>query len=400
MRARRFRQRLLVIFLLAMLMPYGRQVLTSPTAGQDFRAFFAAATVVAEQGNPYDWPSLARAEDRLYDAPRHLEPGDPAFYEFLAFPEGPWLAFALLPLRVLPWQLADLLYAGILVLLLIGGFALVFRLLGWPPRRSLLGAGCVTLSAIGFINVFMGQVSVIVFAGFIGAWWLARRGHGRWAGALLVLIWLKPNIGLPLPLVVLLLETRAAGKLISGFLAASALAFAAAALALGGAFVDWPLQIPKMWQAVQGIQPDIASVESFYYPGLSGLAKTLALAVSLAAAAGYAVWALRRASDPLTRGLSLLLIWLAFMPFVQSYDMVLLLPVVAALLGRDLQGWADLLVEVTVWAFITLPLCYFLGFRLGYFNGFTAIPVTLLLLAWHRERLVRSPVTVTPAVAA
>jgi Glycosyltransferase family 87 len=397
--ARRLRQRLLVIFLLAMLIPYTRQVLTSPTTGQDFRAFFAAATVVAERGNPYDWPALARVEDRLYNAPQHVKPGDPAFYEFLAFPEGPWLAFALLPLTPLPWQLADVIYASILLLLLAGSSALFFRLLGWPPRRILAGAACASLSAIGFINLFMGQVSVIVFAGFITAWWLARRGQGWWAGVVLVLIWLKPNIGLPLPLVVLLLEPRAASRLIGGFVAASAVAFFAATIALGSAFLDWPLQIPKMWQAVQGIQPDIASVESFYYPGLSGWAKSVALLITLTGAVAYAVWALRRASDPLSRGLSLLLIWLAFMPFVQSYDMVLLLPVVAVLLGADLEGWADPRVEVTLWAFVILPLGYFLGFRLGYFNGVTAIPVTMLLLSWH-TRLASPPMAVTPAVAA
>ena len=89
----RLRQRLLIIFLIAMTIPYARQVVTSPTVGQDFRAFFAAATVVAQHGDPYDWPSLARAEYQLYDAPQQLKPGDPGFYEFLAYPEGPWLAF-------------------------------------------------------------------------------------------------------------------------------------------------------------------------------------------------------------------------------------------------------------------------------------------------------------------
>jgi hypothetical protein len=387
-RRRHFRLRLMIAFLLLMTIPYGRQLLSSPTVGQDFRAFFAAATVVAEHGNPYDWPTLARVEFRLYDAPQHLKPGDPAFYEFLAYPEGPWLAYGLVPLTGLPWQVADVVYASLLLALMLVATRLLLGTLGWPPRRAWLGAGCTLLSAIGFINLFMGQVSVIVFGGFIAAWWLARRGAGWLAGLLLCLLWLKPNIGLPLPVVVAFLVPFAARRVLAGFVAGSALLFAIATLALGPAgFLQWPLQVPRMWQAVQGLQPDIASLESFFYPGLTGGVKTAALALALTAATAYGIWAMRRASDHQTRGLTLLLIWLAALPFVQSYDLILVVPLVAVLLGADLQGWQDPLVEVTIWAFLTLPLCYFLGFRLGYFNGFSAIPMTLLLLAWHRRAL-------------
>lgn len=388
MKRQRFRLRLLVAFLLVMTIPYGRQVLTSPTAGQDFRAFFAAATVVAEHGNPYDWPTLASVESRLYDAPQHLRPGDQDFYEFLAYPEGPWLAFALVPLTGLPWQAADLLYCALLLVVMVGGAFVAFRLQQWSERRALIGAGLTALSAIGFINLFMGQVSVLVFGGFIVAWWFASRGNGWLAGLVLTTIWLKPNIGLPLPLLLALIATPVvARRLIGGFLVGSAIAFGAAAVVLAQGFLDWPLQIPRMWQAVQGLQPDIASIESFLYPGLTGWPKAALLIISLLAATAYAVWAIRRTTDPRLRALTLLLIWLAALPFVQSYDMILVLPVVTMLLGSELDGWADPLVELTIWAFVTLPLCYFLGFRLGYFNGFTAIPMTLLLIAWHRRML-------------
>jgi hypothetical protein len=389
-----------VLFLVVMTIPYGRQILTSPTVGQDFRAFFAAATVLADHGNPYDWPSLARVEERLYDVPQQLRPGDPGFYEFLAYPEGPWLAYALLPLTGLPWQAADAIYVAILLVILMATCFALFRLLAWPRRQAWLATGCAVLSAIGFINLFMGQVSIAVFGAFIAAWWLARRGHGWSAGLVLALVWMKPNIGLPLPLVLALLEPSMSRRVLSGFVAASAVAFGAVALALGVAFLDWPLQIPRMWQAVQGIQPDMASVESFFYPGLGGWIKTGALIVTLAAAAGFGTWAMRRAGDPATRGLTLLLIWLAALPFVQSYDMILLLPLLAVLLGRELEGWANPLVEITIWSFLILPLCYFLGFRLGYFNGFTAIPVALLLAAWLKHRILARPAALAPAMAA
>jgi len=397
---RRLRQRLLILFLVAMTVPYTRQLVTSPTVGQDFRAFFAAATVVAHHGDPYDWPSLARVEAQLYDAPRQLEPGNPAFYEFLAYPEGPWLAFALVPLTSLPWQVADAIYATLLLLVLVAGSFTVFTVLGWRPRRAWLGTGCAALSAIELSTVFLIShlLSPITWRAHLVT--LLFRGHGWWAGLALALIWLKPNIGLPLPLVIVLLQPAMARRVIAGFIAASAVAFGAATVVLQAGFLEWPLQIPRMWQAVQGIQPDIASIESFFYPGLHGWPKMAALLLTMAAAAGYAAWALRRARDPQTRGLTLLLVWLAALPFVQSYDMILLLPLVAVLLGPRLEGWADPLVEVTIWAFLIFPFCYFLGLRLGYFNGFTAIPVAMLLFAWHRRRIAAAPAQLAPAVAA
>ena len=389
---RRVRQRLLVLFLLAMIIPYGRQMVTSSTVGQDFRAFFAAATVVAHHGDPYNWPSLAAAEYQLYDAPHGLAPGNPAYYEFLAYPEGPWLAFALAPITNLPWPVAYALFAVLLGLLLIAASFTTFTLLGWPRRRAALAAGCTLLSAVGFINLFMGQVSVLVFGAFMAAWLLARRGRPWLAGAVLALVWVKPNIGLPLPLVLALLEPGVARWMIGGFVAASAAAFGFAAAVMGLHFLEWPLQVPRMWQAVQGLQPDIASIESFFYPGLSGWIKTAALVLTLLAAILYGGWAIRRAPDAHTRGLTLLIIWLFALPFVQSYDLILLLPAVGLLLGPRLDGWADVLVELTVWGFVVIPLLYFLGARLGYFNGFTVIPFSLLVIAWHRRILARSAV--------
>jgi Glycosyltransferase family 87 len=388
----RFRQRLLVLFLLAMLIPYARQVVASPTLGQDFRAFFAAATVVAQQGDPYHWPTLATAEYRLYDASGGIKPGDPTYYEFLAYPEGPWLAFALVPLTGVPWTVAYALFAVLLGVILLAAAFGTFTLLGWPRRRAALAAGCTLLSAVGFINLFMGQVSGIVFGGFIAAWLLASRGRPWLAGAVLALVWAKPNIGLPLPLVLALLEPAVARRMIGAFMVASAALFGVAFTVLGTGFFDWPLQVPRMWQAVQGLQPDMASVESFFYPGLAGWIKTAALLVTLMAAAAYGSWAIRRAHDAHTRGLTVLILWLFALPFVQSYDLILLLPAVALLLGPRLQGWDDLTVELTIWGFAAIPLLYFLGARVGYFNGFTVIPFSVLVIAWHRRMLARRAV--------
>src|SRR5713226_1687566 len=112
----RRRQRLFVIFTAVLVLAYARQLAGAPTAGQDFRAFFAAATVAAQGRDPYDWAALSRTETALYNASAHLTPGNPRYYDFLPFPEGPWLALGLQPLTGLNWQLVYPIFAGLMLL--------------------------------------------------------------------------------------------------------------------------------------------------------------------------------------------------------------------------------------------------------------------------------------------
>src|SRR6202011_1759372 len=153
----RRRQRIFLIFTAVLCLAYARQLFTSPTAGQDFRAFFAAATVSAHGGDPYDWTVLGRTEDALYNAPIHARPGDPRYNDFLPFPEGPWLALGLQPLTGLPWQVVYPLFAGLMLLAIAAGTWLVLLRLGWPPTRRWIAVAAAALSPIAFLNVFQGQ---------------------------------------------------------------------------------------------------------------------------------------------------------------------------------------------------------------------------------------------------
>jgi hypothetical protein len=396
----RRRQRLFLIFTAVLVLAYARQLAVAPTAGQDFRAFFAAATVAAQGGDPYDWAALGRTEQTLYNAPAHVRAGDPTYYDFLPYPEGPWLALALTPLTRLPWQTVYPIFSALMLLAIATGSWLILARLGWPLRRRGVAVAVATLSPIAFLNVFQGQVSALVFLGFAAAWYLAGRGQPVAGGLALTLVWIKPNLGVALPLVVALLEPPAARRLLISFAAGSVLAFGAAALALPGVLMHWPVEILSHWRAVQGPQPDIASIHSFYYPALSGPLKTIALFAVLLAGGGYAAWALGRVRAPLTRGLTLFLLWFVLLPYVHSFDAILLLPMVAFLLAADLRGWGDASTEIAVWAFATVPFAYFVGWHIGFFNGFTAIPIALLLLAWHRRVVIPAPAVLPQARAA
>jgi hypothetical protein len=396
----RRRQRIFVIFTAVLVLAYARQLVVAPTAGQDFRAFFAAATVVAQGGDPYDWAALSRSEQALYNAPALINPGDPRYYDFLPYPEGPWLALALEPLTGLDWHVVYPIFAALMLLAIAIGGWLILAQLGWPVPRRWIAVAVATISPIAFVNIFQGQVSALVFLGFAAAWYLTARGKPVAAGLALTLIWIKPNLGVALPVVIALLEPPAARRLLLSFAAGSVVTFGAAALALPGVLVHWPNEILSHWRAVQGPQPDIASIHSFYYPALTGPVKTIALLAVLLAGCVYALWAWHRVRTPLAAGLTLLLLWFALLPYVHSFDAILLLPVIAVLLGPELRGWGYAATEVAVWAFAIIPLAYFVGWHLGFFNGFTAIPVALLLLAWHRRILITRPALRSEARAA
>src|SRR2546430_17218756 len=396
----RRRQRLFVVFTAVLVLAYARQLVVAPTAGQDFRAFFAAATRAARGGDPYDWAALGHTEEALYNSPGHIRVGDAAYYDFLPYPEGPWLALALEPLTGLSWRAVYPIFAALMLLAIAAGSWLILSRLGWPSTRRRIGVMVATLSPIAFFNIFQGQVPALGFLGCAAAWYLAWRGHPVAGGLALTLVWIKPNLGVALPVVVALLEPAVARRLLITFASGSVLAFGAAALALPGVLIHWPSEILSHWRAAQGSQPDIASIHSFYYPALSGPFKTGALIFVMLAGCGSAAWALRRIRAPLAVGLTLLLLWFVLLPYVHSFDAIVLLPLLAVLLGPDQRGWGDVTTEAALWAFAIVPFAYFVGWHVFFFNGFTAIPIALLLLAWHRRVVMPGPALIAQPRAA
>src|SRR5438477_3398808 len=248
----RRRQRLFVVFTAVLVLAYARQLVNAPTAGQDFRAFFAAATVAAQGGDPYDWTALGHIEDALYNTPAHVRAGDPTYYDFLPYPEGPWLALALEPLTGLSWQTVYPVFAALMLLAIASGSWLILVRLGWPARRLRIAVVVATVSPIAFFNIFQCQVTALVFLGFAVAWYLAWRGQPVAGGLALTLVWIKPNLGVALPVVVALLEPAAARRLLISFASGSVLAFGAAPLALPGVLIHWPAGLLSHWRAPPG----------------------------------------------------------------------------------------------------------------------------------------------------
>jgi len=371
-------------FLLVLALASARQLVISPSHGQDFRDFFAAGTLVAQGRDPYDVSALVREQDTLYNQPDHLKPGDRAFYDGIPYPQGPWVAMALAPFSGLPWQAAYLLYLLSAISAIAAAAWAFLNLLGWAGRARLLAVGATVLSPVAFINLFQGQPVPFLLAAFAAAWTLLHRGRSMLAGMVLAIAWIKPHIGLPLVVVLGILHPTSIRRFLLGFAVGSAMLFAIAALVLRGGLLEWPGVVLGQWSGPLQ-QADLASINALYYPALHGALRLVTLVVVLALAVAYAAWIFRQRRPWLLRGMTVLLLTIAAAPYAHSYDALLLLPVVLVLLRSGQQGWARPRVEIALWAFAIFPLLYFAGLHIGSLNGFTSIPVVLLGLAWLQD---------------
>ena len=387
---RRLRQRLLFGFVMLMLLGYVRQLSAAPMIGEDFHGMLAAAQVLREGGNPYDFSTLGKMEIRLYDIPGNLTPDDARYYHPLPFPEGPWLAIMLLPLTWLPVGAAYAVFETAMMLALALAAWLALERTDWAVPRRRLALLAIMLSPLAFLNLFQGQVSPLVFLSAMAGWWLAGRGRPVLAAIALSLVWIKPHLGLALPVVIAALEPQLARRLLLNFLMVSVAALAVAVAVLRAGIFEWPASLVHFWTTVRVHPWDVASLQAFTYTALPPSLAPLGIGLLALALTTY-TWRLwYRCRDARERGLTLLILWFCLLPYVHSYDAVLLLPVMLLLLGPWDRAAVDPWAEAALWAGLTLPLFFFAGFHLGAFNGFTAVPVTLLLLAWWRRLSNRS----------
>jgi hypothetical protein len=197
--------------------------------GHDFRGYYAAARVALSGGDPYDYRQVAPV---LLESTGYV--GNNPFY----YP--PWFCLAILPLALLPFDLARAVWIGVNWVLFFGGLALTFRALAWPVRgwRRWL----VSLSALymfAWVTLKFEQLGIFLFFCLAWALWALGRdsiahaggnpstdtsraepgdsGRGTWlhstpgrdiqAGLALALLLTKPNVML-LAVVYLVLSSR------------------------------------------------------------------------------------------------------------------------------------------------------------------------------------------------
>jgi hypothetical protein len=141
--------------------------------------------------------------------------------------EPPAIAWLVAPLALLPLPIA---FAAWMTLIL-AAFALMTRLVA--PGTGLVRWTYVAAALAAYPVMFallLGQSVILVAASVAASWWLLRRGRELEAGLVLVLILLKPNIALLVPVGLLVAGYRRAFLV---WLSGAAVLFIATVLSLG-----------------------------------------------------------------------------------------------------------------------------------------------------------------------
>jgi hypothetical protein len=378
------------------LLIYGELLAHAPATGQDFRLFYAAATVLHEGGNPYNVRQLVRTETRLYHpttaSQRASLAGNPMV-------QGPLLLVALLPAVGRPPMAA---FAPFAVLLgVLAALAQIVFARAWPVaymrRRILLGL----VSPVTFLCIMLGQPDpLLLLATAIAVWALQRRSASPSPDTLLSREWLYAaaaglvlSVGLIKPQIIagpiLLLGLMAArhrrlAGYCAGLLVGSAVFAGLTVLVVGPeVLAGWLGELAGFGKTTIYGQVDISSLSTLYV-GWAPHGLSLALTVLLLLGwAVVSVWQWRRCEreGAERRWLVLALtLWMLATPYAHPHDDILLLPVAWYLLGEGVpdSGWARLVAALLFASWWLLPLTSVLGLRPPLIRGLGIVPVLLL----------------------
>jgi len=156
----------------------------------DFLAYWSAARLLATGDNPYDAVALRTLQHET--RPQREPVRGTAFASW----NPPWLLVVLMPLGLLPFDIAVTVWKLCNIGLILAASALTWQMLTEPlDKRGILFVMSVSLwSGQALSAIIVGQVSSLVLLGLVlGAWWL-RAGRDRLAGAALFLATIKPHV--------------------------------------------------------------------------------------------------------------------------------------------------------------------------------------------------------------
>jgi hypothetical protein len=263
--------------------------------GVDAKDLYAAASLQSRGGNPYDPNQQGAEQDRLFNIPARVAPGQAGYARA---PYGYPPLFTLVLRGALPLGFDGFYLATVALLLAAGltGFEALLRLARW--RERWLARGFFLASAPMALSLFVGNPSPLLLFGWAVALLLARRGRPFVGGLVLTLCLLKLPVGLPAALA--LLVAAGGGRL----LLASGLALGSATLASLQLILAGPEMSANWVRSLGGYAAGLggAAGSTFSQSGLAGvpalfldyLPEWVAVLLGLLLVAAILFWAWRR----------------------------------------------------------------------------------------------------------
>jgi alpha-1,2-mannosyltransferase len=213
----------LVIWLVGLYLPLYFSAFPQPIDSLDFSYYYAAARIGLEHGwsHIYDLGLQQQAFSQLH-------PAADVFDWRRYFVSPPPVAWVVAPLIWLPLVPAFWIFAGL--------SAVAFVATGWlvAPGHG-IGKVALFLTAASVYPVLIaiqtGQVTPLIAAATVLGWWLAMRGRDVLAGLVLVLLVLKPQVAILVPVALLIAGRR---RLFVAWVAGAAVITLASLASLGG----------------------------------------------------------------------------------------------------------------------------------------------------------------------
>lgn len=318
--------------LFALHLPVGPFATTSHVT-RDFVHFYAQAVIAREHDAHalYDIDAMAAVVDRVVPLP--VENRFPPVY-------GPQVALLLLPLSLLSYVPAMMLWLGITIALYAACVIAVWRRQAALRQQKWL----VTMLALGGVGLHFtlsfGQISPIGLACVTALWLALRRGRMFAAGLAVGALAYKPPLGIVAACVFV-----AAGewRVVAGAVA-SIVAQIGAALAYWGpsVFGGYLSALRKLPAVMDAMEPDKDLMHSwramFVHLGLAGSTAT-ALAIVTSGFTIAAIIVLWRRKGPLElRYAALIVATLMVNPHTYAYDLLLLAPALLVAWGWTSTG--------------------------------------------------------------
>ena len=169
---------------LALTIGNGTEVGWGTVGSYDFVQYWGAARLVRQGNNPYDATAMLALQQEV---------GWPKA-EPLRFWNPPWTLIVTLPLALLPFGPATLLWVSLQTLGTLTSGLLLWQYFAPENGHPLLGV----LLAVGFFPCIsatnMGQISFWFLIGVVGFLWAERKGWDGAAGASLGVLMIKPHV--------------------------------------------------------------------------------------------------------------------------------------------------------------------------------------------------------------